>query len=312
MIERRFMKGAQLRATKADTPGIEGYAAVFNEEYVLWDGPSYRVVEIVKPGTFTRALKEKQDVRCLFNHDPNHLLGRSAAGTLRMKQDDKGLTFANDMPDTQLGRDVRTSVDRGDLDGCSFAFNVTKQTWREETDNGKTTSTREIEDVDLYDVGPVTYPAYTGTSVGARSEEMRSRVLSIDGLPPDVRSAIERGKKKDAECDCRCVACARDSKCDNCADHMVDCGDEKNCRCKDTRSAHAAAARGSVGGGEDCQCDCPECQVGDCENCSDDSCEDKFCDHDGVGDGDRDLDGRSADLDAIDSRLMQHGLRPIA
>jgi HK97 family phage prohead protease len=306
MIERRFTKGAEVRATKAqDKPGIEGYAAVFDEEYVLWDSPSYRVVEIVKPGTFTRALKEKQDVRCLFNHDPNHLLGRSAGGTLRMKQDDKGLTFINDMPDTQLGRDVHTSIDRGDLDGCSFAFNVTKQTWRDESKDGKTISTREIEDVDLYDVGPVTYPAYTGTSVGARSE-MRSQVLAIDGLPAEVRAAIERGKKKEAECDCRCVACARDSKCDNCADHMVDCGDEKNCRCKDTRSAAAAAARASVGAGKDCQCSCPECQVGDCENCSDPSCDDKDCDHTGED------DDRAAALAAVDSRLLSSGIRLIA
>jgi HK97 family phage prohead protease len=305
MIERRFVKGAQVRATKNETPGIEGYAAVFDEEYVLWESPSCRVVEIVKPGTFTRALKEKQDVRCLFNHDPNHLLGRTTAGTLRMKQDDKGLSFTNDMPDTQLGRDVRTSVDRGDLDGCSFAFNVTKQTWREETENGKTISTREIEDVDLYDVGPVTYPAYTGTSVGARSEEMRSRVLSIEGLPAEVRAAIERGKKKEAECDCRCVACKRDGKCDNCADHMVDCGDEKNCRCMDSRSA-----RGSVGGGEDCECTCPECQVGDCENCSEAACDDKNCDH--TGEGDNDGDDRNANVEAIDARLLIHGLKPIA
>lgn len=246
MIERRFVKGAEVRATKTgDTPGIEGYASVFDEEYVLWDTPSYRVVEIVRPGTFTRALKEKQDVRCLFNHDANYLLGRSTAGTLRLKQDSKGLSFTNDMPDTQLGRDVRTSVDRGDLDGCSFAFSVTKQTWREEQNEGKTISTREIEDVDLYDVGPVTYPAYTGTSVGARAE-MRSQVLAIDGLPAEVREAMlrqatERGgkkKEKDAvECDCRCVACKRDSDCDSCVDHMVDCGDEQNCRCMDKRSA---------------------------------------------------------------------------
>jgi HK97 family phage prohead protease len=250
MIERRFIKSAVVRASSTDEkPAIEGYASVFNEEYVLWDTPNYRVVETVKPGTFTRALKEKQDVRCLFNHDANHLLGRSAAGTLRLKQDDKGLSFTNDLPNTQLGRDVRTSIERGDLDGCSFAFTVTKQTWREEEKDGQTISTREIEEVNLFDVGPVTYPAYSGTSVGARSE-MRAQVLSIDGLPKEVRSALDspdqqqRGKKKKdaAQCDCRCVACARDSNCEACADHMVDCGDEANCRCMDSRNAQPAEA----------------------------------------------------------------------
>ena len=240
MIERRFIKGAQVRATKsADVPGIEGYASVFNEEYVLYSGASYRIVELVKPGTFTRALKEKQDVRCLFNHDANHIIGRSSSGTLRMKQDEKGLSFTNDMPDTQLGRDVRTSIERGDLDGCSFAFNVTKQTWREELKDGITISTREIEDVDLFDVGPVTYPAYDGTSVGARSMEMRAAaVLAIEELPEEVRKRIEKKAKKDAAaCDCRCVACARDSNCDNCVDHMVDCGDEDECACMSQRNA---------------------------------------------------------------------------
>jgi HK97 family phage prohead protease len=241
MIERRFVKkGAQVRATKSETPGIEGYASVFNEEYVLWDSGSFRMVEIVKPGTFTRALEEKQDVRCLFNHDANFLLGRTEAGTLRLKQDDKGLQFENDLPDTQIGKDVRTSVDRKDLDGCSFAFTVTKQSWREETKDGKTISTREIEEVDLFDVGPVTYPAYEGTSVSARAE-MRSQILSIDGLPAEVRTAIERGKKKKekdaAECNCRCVACARDDSHDDCIDHMVDCGDQDNCSCMSKRSS---------------------------------------------------------------------------
>jgi HK97 family phage prohead protease len=322
MMERRNVKGAELRASKSDTPGIEGYAAVFNEEYVLWDGASFRVVETVKPGTFTRALKEKQDVRCLYNHDANLLLGRSAAGTLRMKQDDKGLSFTNDMPDTQLGRDVRTSVDRGDLDGCSFAFTVTKQTWREEKKDGVVISTREIEDVDLFDVGPVTYPAYTGTSVGTRSSaalaEMRSQVLSIDGLPAEVRSRIEqgkgqeRGKKKDAaECACRCVACARDKKCENCADHMVDCGDEKNCRCMDSRSAAAAGEkRGPVGGGENCTCNCNPCMVGDCQNCDEPGCDDPCCDH--TGKGDNDGDDRSSNIAVIDARLLLHGLNTIA
>ncbi len=216
MIERRFVKGAGVRATKAETPGLEGYSAVFNEEYVLYDSGSYRVVETVMPGTFTRALEEHQDVRCCLNHDANQLLGRTAAGTLRLKQDDKGLSFVCDLPDTTIGRDVRTSIERGDLSGCSFAFSVTKQSWSEETKDGKTTCLRRIEDVDLFEQGPVTFPAYEGTSVGARSE-MRSAILSIDGLPAELRARIEHRKKGDdddggaddkTECNCRCDACA--------------------------------------------------------------------------------------------------------
>src|SRR5579872_3287804 len=73
--ERRFVKGAEVRATGSDEkPGIEGYGAVFNQEYVLWDSPTFRVVETVKSGTFARAIRENQDVRCLFNHEPDNVL----------------------------------------------------------------------------------------------------------------------------------------------------------------------------------------------------------------------------------------------
>jgi len=303
MIERRFLKGAELRAK--EDGHIEGHAAVFNQEYVLYEGGSYRVVETVKPGAFTRALKEKQDVRCLMNHDPNHVLGRTVAGTLKLKQDDQGLYFDCAPPDTQLGRDLVTLIKRGDVSGASFAFTVTAQTWREAKKDGVTTSTREIEDVDLFDASPVTYPAYTGTDVSARAE-MRSQVLAIESLPAEVRSAIEsakneRGKKADAECNCR-VACARDNKCEKCADHMVDCGDEKNCRCMDSRSARA-----TIGGGKDCECDCPECLVGDCQHCSEPDCQDPNCDHTGQEDEEGD---RAAALDEIDARLRRAGLKP--
>lgn len=311
MIERRFVKGAQVRAkTGSDKPGIEGYAAVFNEKYVLYDGGSFRVVETIKPGAFARVLKEKQDTRCLFNHDPDNVLGRTTNKTLRLSQDDTGLPFENDLDvRTTVGQNVQAFIDRGDVTGCSFAFTVATQVWRQEkTADGVTVSTREIEEIEsLYDVGPVTYPAYEGTSVSPRGAaaqmEARSRVLAIDGLPAEVRSQIQKaGKKKkdEPECDCRCVACARDKDCSKCADHMVDCGDESNCRCMDARSE-----RGSVGNGEDCECTCPECQVGDCENCSEDGCEDKHCDH--TGEGDDDGDDRS-DLEHVERRLRELGL----
>lgn len=238
--ERRFVKGAEIRAKKKGsgdnaTPAIEGYAAVFGEDYVLYDSKSFRMVERIKPGTFTRALEEKQDVRCLFNHDADNLLGRTANNTLTMKQDDKGLQFENDLDSrTRVAQDVHCFVERGDVTGCSFAFTVRKQTWTEQEDDGFTLYVREIEDVDLFDVGPVTYPAYTGTTVGARAHghltaELRSAPWAQE-LPAEIRSKLmDRAKKEDKECDCRCVACARDNDCSGCSDHMVDCGDEENC-----------------------------------------------------------------------------------
>jgi hypothetical protein len=165
-----------------------------------------------------------------------------------MTQDDRGLAYDNELDmRTTVAQNVQAFIDRGDLTGCSFAFTVSKQSWREDTsaDGKMTTTTREIEEIgELFDVGPVTYPAYAGTSVSPRSvahlAEMRNRLLSIDGVPAEVRSRIEASRKKKddpVECDCRCVACKRDKDCECCVDHMVDCGDEKNCRCMDSRSA---------------------------------------------------------------------------
>jgi uncharacterized protein len=176
--EFRIIHGTAIRA-KADKPGIEGYAAKFNEEY---DNGWF--IETIKPGAFTRAVKEKQDVRGLMNHDANLVLGRTKSGTLSLNQDATGLYFECDLPDTQTARDLYELVKRGDIDGCSFGFQVMAQSWREAKDsNGKMIQYREIEDVDLFDVGPVTFPAYPQTSVDARS-------LFPDGVPVEVRQRI--------------------------------------------------------------------------------------------------------------------------
>jgi len=184
VIERRIItRSTQLRAASGLT--IDGHAAVFDQEYVLWEDSSMRAIETVKPGAFSRAIKEKQDVRALVNHDPNQLLGRTKAGTLELKEDSVGLYFKVDPPDTQLGRDVHTLVKRGDLSGCSFAFTVEKEKVTETKKSGKVVRHREIQDVDLFDVGPVTYPAYQGTDVNARSIELRA-VMFPDGMPASV------------------------------------------------------------------------------------------------------------------------------
>ncbi|GAF69242.1 unnamed protein product, partial [marine sediment metagenome] len=148
---------------------LVGYAAVFYRkgdpatEYELWDG----VVERVMPGAFDRALREKDDVRGLFNHDRTLLLGRTSSGTMRLSVDQVGLKYAIDVPDTQAGRDVIIVAERGDLSGSSFSFLPDDSggvLWREEEDG----DIRELHSVKLYDVGPVTFPAYEGTTAGVR------------------------------------------------------------------------------------------------------------------------------------------------
>ena len=164
--EIRSMPVYELRAEKkgdSDKNTIVGYAAVFNSTTDL----GY-FEERIKPGAFGRAIKERQDVRALWNHDANFVLGRTKSGTLVLDEDNTGLRVEIDPPDTQHARDLVESIRRGDVDQMSFAFIAVKESW---TDRKGLAPLRELEDVDLFDVSPVTYPAYEATSVGMRSAE---------------------------------------------------------------------------------------------------------------------------------------------
>ncbi len=134
--------------------------------YHLWGN----VYERIMPGAFDKAVKEN-DVRACFNHDGNLILGRTKSGTLLLTLDSLGLRYEIDAPDTQLVRDqVLSPIERGDVSGSSFMFIPRKVNWVEETrDDGIVLEFREIEDVELWEVGPVTFPAYESTTTGARS-----------------------------------------------------------------------------------------------------------------------------------------------
>lgn len=175
------------RANAADgeLPDIVGMAAVYynaddpeGTTYQLYDN----VFERIMPGAFDAAVT-RDDVRALQNHDPRLLLGRSTAGTLSLELRKDGLSYRITPPDTTAGRDTVTSLNRGDISGSSFAFLPTeggvKWTKEEREVNGVkiTLYFRDITDVELFDVGPVTYPAYSGTSSGARS---RPGLLLLD------------------------------------------------------------------------------------------------------------------------------------
>lgn len=172
-IERRFISAAtapvRVETREDGKRVIIGYGAVFynaddpGTEYAMWSD----LVERVAPTAFDRALREKDDARGLFNHDPDNLLGRVSAGTMRLSVDSKGLRYEIDAPDTQTGRDVVSMIERGDLTGSSFAFIPKRVIWIEE----ETRSIRVIEDVELFDTGPVTYPAYEATTTGLRSAD---------------------------------------------------------------------------------------------------------------------------------------------
>lgn len=148
---------------RADEDGrvtVAGYAAVFGE--VADIGGWFH--EVLARGAFTSTLRTA-DVRAYFDHDTGRVLGRMSAGTLRLKEDDKGLHVEIDLPDTSDGRDVKTLIERGDVSGMSFGFMVMKQEWDETVDPPK----RTILEVELREVSIVSEPAYDGTSIAMRS-----------------------------------------------------------------------------------------------------------------------------------------------
>jgi len=151
----------ELRA-RPESRTIEGYAAIFDSETNLgW------FTEEIARGAFDGA--DMSDVVALFNHDPNYPLARTSSKTLVLEVDEKGLKYRFDAPDTTFGEDLLKMIRRGDISQSSFAFTIKDQEWIERTG---TPSKRMIKKIDaLYDVSPVTYPAYKETSVTARMRQ---------------------------------------------------------------------------------------------------------------------------------------------
>nr|DAG71808.1 MAG TPA: prohead serine protease [Caudoviricetes sp.] len=166
-------QGRQLRSTPqqfrtrddGDDLVIEGYFAVFDSPYVLWDGAT----EIVKPGAFAGCLSG--DIRALIDHDTRLVLGRTKAGTLTLREDARGLygTIKINRDDADA-MSLYARVQRGDVDQCSFGFDIEEETF---VDLGGGQCRWEINKVNpLYEVSIVTYPAYEETAVKARHADL--------------------------------------------------------------------------------------------------------------------------------------------
>jgi len=167
--ELRMMDACELsieeRAGEGDEPArkhLVGYAAMFNKRTTLYPGFD----EVIAPGAFGKSLDAKDDVRALFNHNPDYVLGRLAAETLTLEEDTRGLKCDIVLPGTQFANDLHLLVDRGDITGMSFAFRCIIDEW-DKTD--PKVSLRTLKEVQLFDVSPVTYPAYKQTKVSARA-----------------------------------------------------------------------------------------------------------------------------------------------
>ncbi len=164
---------------------IVGYAAMFD----VLSLPLWGFRERIRPGAFSKTIQEA-DVRALWNHDRNFVLGRTKAGTLRLHEDDRGLGMEIFPPDTQWARDFMVSIDRGDVDQMSFSFEALQEEWAIE--DGETV--RTLVEVRLFDVSPVTFPAYPQTSVQLRS------VLGMDlGEVEGALGRLEAGYMTEAD-----------------------------------------------------------------------------------------------------------------
>ncbi len=154
-IEKRF-RAAELR-TKGRR--LEGYAALFGTEANIGGD----LVETIAPGAFASTLRNRADILALVDHDQTRVLARTRSGTLRLKEDSRGLAFDLDVPDTQAGRDVLALAERNDLGGMSFGFSA--------VDEDITGNRRELRAVELYEISVVAaFPAYSDTVVSARSK----------------------------------------------------------------------------------------------------------------------------------------------
>jgi HK97 family phage prohead protease len=180
-IEHRATKGLTFRDAKpeeksAGTIGVlTGYAAVFNSDSVRFEGWQRDWVERIAPGAFKRSLTDNPDVVALWSHDSSTPVARTPT-TLALSEDERGLSVSISLVDTSTNRDLVANVRAGIIDAMSFGFAPKKTSW-EEKDGF---DLRTLEDVDLFEVSPVVWPAYPETSIGIRS-----------ATPDDLKSVME-------------------------------------------------------------------------------------------------------------------------
>lgn len=161
-LERRSFTCEELEVrSEGDSRTISGHAAKFN---VLSENLGF-FREQIKPGAFGSSIGG--DIRALWSHDFSQVLGRTKNGTLRLQEDEIGLRFELDLPDTTLGRDAYTSIKRGDVTAMSFGFFVKRDSWVHGGEGQP--DIRTLEDIELFEISPVAFPAYPQTEVHTRA-----------------------------------------------------------------------------------------------------------------------------------------------
>ncbi len=174
------MSGMEIREENGKRR-LEGYFAVFDQPYEVYPG----WIETIAPGAFSRALASGQDVKVLWNHNPDIVLGSTGNKTADLREDQRGLFGGTDINEQdQDAKNAYARIDRGDVNGCSFGFEVSRM--EESWDEDGTYRTRILEVSPLYEVSPCTFPAYTQTSITSRAQEQLA----------EVREKLENARKK--------------------------------------------------------------------------------------------------------------------
>jgi HK97 family phage prohead protease len=165
-----------------------GYAAVFNS-----DSQPLPFTERIAPGAFRGSLRNRNDIKLLWNHDTASVLGSSRAGTLKLTEDDRGLFVEAMLPNTSVGRDARELISRGDVDAMSFGFTVARGGDEWSSDG----STRTLTKINLHEVSIVAFPAYTATagSTAVRGLDKVAKRAEVDAdALADALLKIENGE----------------------------------------------------------------------------------------------------------------------
>jgi len=184
----------EVRALEAGDDGsrtVKGYAVVFDSPTNI--GGYF--IETIAKGAFTETLRSA-DVIALYHHDRARVIGRSSIGTLRLAEDDRGLSVEIDLPETTDGQDLYVLIKRGDVSGMSFGFCTTKEEWDETGDLPK----RTVLQVELYEVTVTAFPAYSDTEIAMRSlESARAERREHNKVAASIRISQRRARQAQAE-----------------------------------------------------------------------------------------------------------------
>jgi Escherichia/Staphylococcus phage prohead protease len=190
-IEKRYTTtDLEVRRGEGSGRQLVGYAVRYGS---LSEDMGFR--ERIAPGAFTESITNGADVRALVNHDSAKIIGRSTAGTLTLTEDANGVRVVIDPPDTQVGNDVTTSIERGDLTAMSFGFRAMDDSW--ETAAGE--PVRTVHRAELLDVSIVAFPSYPDTSIAVRSLNRWKKEIDMAETKTNVESPETRLPEKQTE-----------------------------------------------------------------------------------------------------------------